>query len=52
MRRVEFVKRTTLTITGIKGFMERTVTPIGTGAKVGCPREFIGKKVYLVVLDD
>ncbi len=46
------VKRTKLTVSGIVGFMERVVTPFGSGAKVGCPKEFVGKKVYLIILDD
>lgn len=25
------------------------VTPFGNGAKVGCPKKHLGKKVYLVV---
>jgi len=33
----------------IEGFMERTVTPFGTSAKVDCPRRYIGRKAYLLV---
>lgn len=43
---------TKLTVEGILGFIERRVTPFGNGAKVDCPKEYIGKKVYLVVLKD
>lgn len=32
--------------------MERKVTPFGTGAKVDCPKEYLGRDVYLVVLED
>ena len=31
------------------GFLERRVTRFGNGAKVDCPKEFLGKRVYLVV---
>ena len=34
----------------IKGFIERKVTAFGTGAKVDCPKEYLGKKVYLVII--
>ena len=33
----------------IVGFIQKKVTPFGTGAKVDCPKEFIGRTVYLVV---
>ena len=48
MRKVEIIKQTRLTIAGIEGFMVREVTPFGTSAKVSCPKEYLGRKVYLV----
>ena len=33
----------------IGGFIQKKVTPFGTGAKVDCPKEFLGRTVYLVV---
>lgn len=29
--------------------IEKTVTRFGTGAKVDCPKEYIGRKVYLII---
>ena len=29
--------------------IEKTVTKFGTGAKVDCPKEYLGKKVYLLI---
>lgn len=29
--------------------IERTVTKFGTGAKVDCPKEYLGRKVYLLI---
>ncbi len=29
--------------------IEKTVTPFGTGAKVDCPKEYIGRKVYPLI---
>ena len=43
---------TELTIRNIEGFYVREVTPLGTSAKVNCPKEHMGKTVYLVVLRD
>ena len=33
----------------IEGFIRKKVTPFGTGAKVDCPKKFLGRTVYLVV---
>ncbi|MBN1167173.1 MAG: DUF2080 family transposase-associated protein [Methanospirillaceae archaeon] len=49
MRKVPMHTETELTITGIEGFYIRVVTPFGTSAKVDCPKEHLGKKVYLVI---
>lgn len=50
-RVVKIEKRTRLTVEGIVGFLRRPVVPHGTGAKVTCPKEFLGKMVYLVITD-
>ena len=42
-----------LTLTDdVAKFFQRTVTPFGNGAKIDCPREFLGRKVYIVVVED
>lgn len=50
-RVVKVERRTKLTVDGIVGFLRRPVVPHGTGAKVTCPKEFLGKMVYLVITD-
>ena len=52
MRKVIIEKSTELHIKGISGFIKRKVTKFGTGAKVNCPKEHLGKTVYLVVLNE
>ncbi|MCG2717798.1 MAG: DUF2080 family transposase-associated protein [Nanoarchaeota archaeon] len=32
--------------------MRRKVTKFGTGAKVDCPKEYLGKDVYLIIVED
>jgi len=32
----------------IDGFFEKVVTKFGNGAKIDCPKEFLGRKVYVV----
>jgi putative transposon-encoded protein len=49
MRKVVMTKATELHITGIEGFFKKKVTKFGTGAKIDCPKEYLGKTVYVVV---
>ena len=51
-RHVEFVATSKLTVENIVGFIRRPVVPHGSGAKVTCPKEFLGKTVYLVITDE
>jgi putative transposon-encoded protein len=41
-----------LTDAKIEGFLERTVTPLGTSAKADVPKRFIGRRVYVIVVKD
>jgi putative transposon-encoded protein len=34
------------------GFLEKRVTKFGTGAKIDCPKEYLGRRVYVLVLKD
>ena len=52
MKRVKIIEKSTLTLKGIKCFVERIVKPFGTSARIDFPKEFIGEKVYVVVVDD
>jgi putative transposon-encoded protein len=52
MTKQKLKNKTKLSVKGILGFMEKTVTRFGTGAKVDCPKEYLGKKVYLVICRD
>ena len=52
MKQVEMQTATRLSIENIAGFYIRTVTPLGNSAKVDCPKEHLGKKVYLVVINE
>lgn len=33
----------------IEAVFEKQVSSFGTGAKIDCPKEFLGKKVYILV---
>ena len=49
MRAVKIREKAGVKVSGIVGFMIKKVTPFGTGAKVDCPKECIGKEVYMIV---
>ena len=49
MKKVKVIQKSTLTLKGIKCFLEREVKPFGTSGRIDFPKEFIGKKVYVVV---
>ncbi len=49
MKRVKIINKSTLTLKGIKCFLEREVKSFGTSARIDFPKEFIGKKVYVIV---
>jgi putative transposon-encoded protein len=51
-RKVKMETRTRLVVENMIGFMKRRVTPYGTGAKVTCPKEFLGKTAYLVITNE
>ena len=33
----------------VDGFFEKIVTKFGNSAKIDCPKEFLGRKVYVIV---
>ena len=50
MKKINIEPKTELKIKNIEGFIKKTVTSYGTGAKVDCPKRYLGKEVYLVIL--
>ncbi len=49
MRKIHIQDTTEISVKGIVGFIEKKVTRFGTGAKVDCPKEYTGKRVYLII---
>lgn len=50
MGKTKITEQTELKITGIKGYFEKTVTRFGSGAKIDCPKEYLGKHAYIIIL--
>jgi len=49
MKNAKLKPQTEIIVKGIIGFLVKRVTPFGTGAKVDCPKEYLGRKVYLII---
>lgn len=50
MRKVEINTANRIEIENIQGFLIRKVTKFGNSAKVDCPKEYLNRTVYLVIL--
>lgn len=50
MRCIKINQTNELKIKNIQGYFEKEVTCFGTGAKIDCPKEYLGKKVIIIVL--
>ena len=37
---------------GISGVFEKVVTRFGSGAKIDCPKVYLGRRVYVVIRAD
>lgn len=49
MRKIKTTISNEIKIENIKGYFERKATKFGTGAKIDCPKEYLGKKVIVLV---
>lgn len=49
MRKITMVKGKINLVDDIDTVYEKTITKFGTGAKIDAPKEFIGKKAYVLI---
>ena len=52
MKRIIINKGKLVLTQNVIGFFQKKVTKFGTGAKVDCVREYIGKTAYVVICDE
>lgn len=52
MRKIRVEKGKLVLTDNVIGFFQKTVTPFGNGAKIDCPKEFLGRTVYVVVVEE
>lgn len=50
MKRVKVEAKSRLVLENIEGYLVREVKPFGNSARVDCPKEYLGRTVYLVVV--
>lgn len=49
MRKTAVKECEELTLCGVEGFFEKVVSRFGNGAKIDCPRQYLGRPVYVVI---
>ena len=52
MRKIKTTVSNEIHVKNISGYFERTVTKFGTGAKIDAPKDYLGKKVIILVCND
>jgi putative transposon-encoded protein len=52
MRKIPLNITNEIKVNNIEGYLEKKVTKFGTGAKVDIPKEYLGKKVVILVCKD
>lgn len=49
MRKIKTTLANEISVRNIRGYFERKVTKFGTGAKIDAPKEYLGRKVVILV---
>ena len=52
MRKIQVKVSNEITVKNIVGYFEKEATKFGTGAKIDIPKEYLGKKVFILVVSD
>ena len=52
MRKIKVTVTNNISVKNIKAYFEHSVTKFGTGAKIDCPKEYLSKKVVVLVCED
>jgi len=52
MKKIKIEPKNEIKVKGIDGFFKKVVNSYGTGAKIDCPKIYLGKEVYVIVKKD
>ena len=52
MKKIIVEPKSEIKVKDIDGFFKKVVNEYGTGAKIDCPKIYLGKEVYVIVKKD
>lgn len=52
MRKIKIIVTNQISVKNIEGYFERKINRFGTGAKIDAPKEYLGKRVIILVCKD
>jgi len=52
MRKIEVIDKKIMLTDEVEIVYEKEVTPFGHSAKVGAPKEYIGRRAYVIILKE
>ena len=52
MRKIKTTVSSEISVKNINGYFERRINKFGTGEKIDAPKEYLGKKVIILVCKD
>ncbi|MGD2249818.1 MAG: DUF2080 family transposase-associated protein [Candidatus Methanofastidiosia archaeon] len=52
MRKIKVINNKIVLTDEVEIVYEKEVTPFGNSAKVGAPREYIGRRTYVIILKE
>ena len=51
MKKIRTTATNQIQVKNIQGYFERTINKFGTGAKIDAPKDYLGKKVIVLVTE-
>ena len=52
MRRIEVKQQNLVIKEKVETLYEKTITPFGNSAKIDAPKKYIGRRAYVIILED
>ena len=52
MKKINIKIKNEIKVKNIIGFFKKVVNSYGTGAKIDCPKHYLGKEVYVIITKD
>jgi len=52
MRHIEVKKENLIVKENVEVLYERRITPFGNSAKIDAPKKYIGKRAYVIIVND